>query len=87
MWVATRILGLMAIQNNEELFQNYSIVSMNVIVDARPDVPLKILIANYGQKGYHINKNQTLVPLIPQRGEVNNTQIPISEILNIEEDK
>lgn len=46
--VSTDRLWLMDIRPNEENYTKHNIVSMNGIVELRPNVALKLVVSNYG---------------------------------------
>lgn len=74
-------IGLMSIQPHQALYEKNTIVSMNCIVEVRPNVPLKTLLANYGNKMYKIPNNQVVAHLLPQPSRVIPTTVNLAEVL------
>lgn len=47
-------LGIMYIQPHDDIFQKHRIVALNGIVDVRPGVSFKSMVANFGHEEYRI---------------------------------
>lgn len=58
---------------------------MNGIVQVKPKVSFLILIANYSEKSYYLQKRQILAHLVPQKSGARQTYIILREILGITE--
>lgn len=56
---------------------------MNGIVDVRPNLPIKILLENYGSKRYRITKKQTVAHLLPHQSGVIKTTVNLAKELGL----
>lgn len=84
--VSIEHLGFMSIHPNEELHAKHNIVSINGIVEVRPNVAFKLIVANYGGGEYFHAKNQILENFLTYGGSLVPTSISLIEVLGLTEE-
>lgn len=84
--VSTHRLGLMDIQPREEIYAKQNIVTINGIVEVRPNVEFKLFVVNYDTGEYHLAKKQIFSSLLRHAVEVVPTSISLMKIIGVIEE-
>lgn len=71
------------IQPSQELFNKHHVTAMNGIVNVTPNVPFRILVANYGFESFELRAKQPIGTLIHHNEGVFPTQIQLHEVLGL----
>ena len=81
--VTTQRHGTMIVQPSDELYAKHSVVATNGIVHVEPNIPFRILVANFGTTPKRLVKNQVLGELLPHPTLVVPTHVKFAEVLGL----
>lgn len=79
--------GIRVVQPSESLYNQRQLAVANGVVSIVPDVPFKVLVANFGKTTQWLVKHQTLGSVLPHPMALVPTRIPISDVLGVQDPK
>ena len=77
--------GLVVVQPYAPLYEKHGLVSTNGVLQAEPDRPFRLLIANFRKHPVRFQKGQVMAELVPHPRAVFANKTTISEVLGIQE--
>lgn len=77
-------LGLTEIKIHDELYKNHNITAMSGIVSVSPNKAFKIIVENYGNGSYSLNRNQTVENILLKPGAVAPNYVILLEVLCVD---